>query len=245
MLDSKIYSKSQKKEKNRSAAAALAGIARKNILDAETEELIRRLSLPRSKRYIELVTQYGLLSNALCELEAQLAALPQDAEPDRLKWDDTESAPEPDWLKQDHNSAKKDVHAQWTDREYHTDEAKYSAVREELRKKLEALKQELEEIEKEVQKELPEASKQLGIIYDMDNEGKLTQMGVINRPGTPIPTIAALDASTDYADEQEKRQWHKAYGVAEAADRDFLTIEVYRTIVCKVMDDGRVTCYRE
>ena len=52
MLDSKIYSKSQKKEKNRSAAAALAGIARKNILDAETEELIRRLSLPRSKRYI-------------------------------------------------------------------------------------------------------------------------------------------------------------------------------------------------
>lgn len=212
MQASKIYSKSRKNQKDHAAAVALAGMARKKLLDGETEELIRVLSRPRSKRYIQLMKQYGELANELCELEAHLA--------------EKSSAP-------------------WTLQEDHTDRSEQAVARETLQKKLELLRQELEEIKKEVEKELPQAAKQMGIIYEEHNEGKLTRMGVINCPGTPIPSIEALDASMDYEDEQEERQWHKAYRIAEAACRDFLTVEVYRTIVCKVMEDGMVTCYRE
>ena len=181
MQASKIYSKSRKTEKNHAAAVALAEIARKKLLDEETEELIRNLSRPRSKRYIQLMMQYRELAS---ELEAHLA----------------EESPAP-----------------WTLQEYHTDGSEDTVEREVLKNQLELLRQELEEIKKEVEKELPQAAKQMGIIYEEHNEGKLTRMGVINCPGTPIPSIEALDASMDYEDEQEERQWHKAYRIAEAA----------------------------
>ena len=209
MQASKIYSRSRKNQKDHAAAVALAGMARKKLLDEETEELIRMLSRPRSKRYIQLMKRYRELAS---ELSVHLAEASS---------------------------------ASWTLQEYHTDESEHAAEREAQQKKLELLRQELEEIKREVEKELPQAAKQMGIIYEEHNEGKLTRMGVINCPGTPIPSIEALDASIDYEDEQEERQWHKAYRIAEAAYCDYLTVEVYRTIVCKVMEDGTVTCYRE
>ena len=207
MQASKIYSRSRKTQKDHAAAVALAGMARKKLLDGETEELIRMLSRPRSKRYIQLMKRYRELAS---ELSVHLAEASS---------------------------------ASWTLQQYDTDE--HAVERESLQKKLELLRQELEEIKREVEKELPQAAKQMGIIYEEHNEGKLTRMGVINCPGTPIPSIEALDASMDYEDEQEERQWHKAYRIAEAAYGDYLTVEVYRTIVCKVMEDGTVTCYRE
>lgn len=107
------------------------------------------------------------------------------------------------------------------------------------------LKAELADVRAALEVEMPVGHGRLGMIYCLDKEGKLIDLGAIAGPGTPFGSVEELLNMTKPQTEQEKRQWIKGNDAYWSVNGDCLVVEIYLTAICVVFDDGSVKCYRD
>ena len=107
------------------------------------------------------------------------------------------------------------------------------------------LKAELADVRTALEVEMPVGHGRLGMIYCLDKEGKLIDLGAIAGPGTPFGSVEELLNQTKPQTEQEKQQWIKGNNAYRDVNGECLVVEIYLTAICVVFDDGSVKCYRD
>lgn len=107
------------------------------------------------------------------------------------------------------------------------------------------LKAELVDVRTALEAEMPVGHGRLGMIYPLDKEGRLINLGAIAAPGTPFNSVDELLNQVKPQTEQEKRQWEKGNAAYWDVRGECLVVEIYLTAICVVFEDGSVKSYRD